>query len=242
MFSNLRNELHRNLPIHLQFMQITSIDFSNITKLSLSMSSPPDQPPVQIYAFDFDGTITTEDTLALFLKYYQGRAKWASKVLTLLPQFALYGLKVIDRTQVKRHVMRRFFKGHALADVQARADSFARDVIPGLIRPQAQARLDELKAQNAALYIVSASIEHYLHPWAASQGIKTVFATQLETVEGRLTGELHGFNVWGEGKIARIRAEMGHTPYEIVEAYGDSEGDKPLLYAAKASFWRPFRL
>ncbi len=207
--------------------------------------TPPDisvEEPVQIYAFDFDGTITTKDTLALFLQYYQGKFVWGLKVISLLPHFALYGLKVIDRTEVKRRVMRRFFKGHALSEVQARADSFAADIIPPLVRPQAQARLDTLKAQNAALYIVSASIEHYLHPWAAAQGIKTVFATQLETREGRLTGELHGVNVWGEGKTARIRAEMGHTPFEIIEAYGDSEGDKPLLYAAKASFWRPFRL
>lgn len=200
------------------------------------------QAPVQIYAFDFDGTITTKDTLALFLKYYQGPIVWGAKVISLLPHFTLYGLKVIDRTEVKRRVMRRFFKGHALAKVQARADSFAADVIPALVRPKAQARLDELKSQNVALYIVSASIEHYLHPWAASQGIKTVFATQLETAKEHLTGELHGVNVWGEGKTARIRAEMGQTPYEIVEAYGDSEGDKPLLYDAKASFWRPFRL
>ncbi len=195
-----------------------------------------------MYAFDFDGTITTKDTLALFLRYYQGPIIWGVKIISLLPSFALYGLKIIDRTEVKRHVMRRFFKGKPLAHVQARADQFARDVIPPLIRPLAQARLDELKAKNAALYIVSASIEHYLHPWAESQGIKYVFATQLETDSERLTGELSGQNCWGEGKTARIRAEMGHTPYEIAEAYGDSKGDKPLLYAAKASFWRPFRL
>ena len=202
----------------------------------------PDGSPVQVYAFDFDGTITTKDTLALFLRYYQGPIVWGIKVIGLLPHFTLYGLKIIDRTEVKRRVMRRFFKGHALSDIQARADSFAADVIPALVRPQAQKRLDELKDKNAALYIVSASIEHYLLPWAKAQGIKTVFATQLETQSGRLTGELFGPNVWGEGKTARIRAEMGQTPYEIVEAYGDSEGDKPLLYAAKASFWRPFRL
>jgi len=206
------------------------------------MSEKPITEPVQIYAFDFDGTITTKDTLALFLRYYQGPVIWGAKIISLLPHFALYGLKVIDRTEVKRRVMRRFFKGHSAAKVQARADSFAADVIPALVRPLAQKRLDELKAQNAALYIVSASIEHYLHPWAKSQNINTVFATQLETANGRLTGELKGRNVWGKGKTARIRAEMGQMPYEIVEAYGDSEGDKPLLYAAKASFWRPFRL
>jgi len=206
------------------------------------MIQTPTDTPVAIYAFDFDGTITTKDTLALFLRYYQGPWVWGVKVISLLPQFALYGLKIIDRTEVKRRVMRRFFKGHTESQLQTRADSFANDIIPSLIRPKAQERLDELKQENAALYIVSASLEHYLHPWASAQGIKTVLATQLQTDGIRLTGELEGENCWGDGKTARIRAKMGHTPYHIVEAYGDSEGDKPLLYAAKASFWRPFRL
>lgn len=208
----------------------------------IDTETSPSSTPIKMYAFDFDGTITTKDTLALFLRYYQGPVVWTLKILSLLPQFTLYGLKIIDRTQVKRHVMRRFFRGHSVDSVQRRADSFARDVIPGLIRPLAQERLDELKEKNAALYIVSASIEHYLQPWARSQNIHHVFATQLESREGRLTGELLGLNCWGEGKTARIRAEMGQTPYEIVEAYGDSDGDRPMLHAAKASFWRPFRL
>lgn len=94
--------------------------------------------PVEIYAFDFDGTITTKDTLALFLKYYQGPWVWGLKIFSLLPHFTLYGLKVIDRTEVKRRVMRRFFKGHTESYLQARADAFAAEIIPPLIRPKAR--------------------------------------------------------------------------------------------------------
>lgn len=193
-------------------------------------------------AFDFDGTITTKDTFALFIRYYAGTPRWLYNIMTLTPFFAAYGLKIIDRNAVKRRVVRRFFKGRSADELQAKADAFARDIIPPLIRPLAQKELDEKRARGEALYIVSASIEHYLIPWAKTQGIEHVFATQLQKVENRLTGELLGPNCWGDGKTARIRAEMGQTPYIIAEAYGDSEGDKPLLYAAKASYWRPFRL
>ncbi len=201
-----------------------------------------DDAVVQMVAFDFDGTITTKDTFALFLRYYAGSVRWLANIATLLPSFALYGLKMIDRNEVKRRVVRRFFKGADEAKIWARAEQFSREVIPALVRPQAQACLDDKKARGEQVYIVSASIEHYLKPWAALQGIKTVIATKLEVVDSVLTGEIEHVNCWGEGKLTRIKAEMGQLPYTIIEAYGDSEGDKPLLYAAKASFWRPFRL
>ena len=70
---------------------------------------------VEINVFDFDGTITTKDTFALFLRYYAGTPKWAAKILILLPIFSAYGLKIIDRNAVKAHVIRRFFK-NALKD------------------------------------------------------------------------------------------------------------------------------
>lgn len=201
-----------------------------------------DHAAIPMVAFDFDGTITTKDTFALFLRYYAGTPLWALNIVRLLPSFVLYGLKVIDRNEVKRRVVRRFFKGASEADIWKRAELFAQDVIPALVRPQAQACLDEKKARGENVYIVSASIEHYLKPWAKAQGIDHVIATKLDVVDSVLSGEIEHVNCWGDGKLTRIGAEMGHQPYTIVEAYGDSEGDKPLLYAAKASFWRPFRL
>ena len=60
---------------------------------------------IEITVFDFDGTITTKDTFALFLRYYAGTLQWAAKILSLLPIFSAYGLKIIDRNAVKAHVI-----------------------------------------------------------------------------------------------------------------------------------------
>lgn len=198
--------------------------------------------PVQIIAFDFDGTITTRDTFALFLRYWAGTPLWALKLLKLSPIFLVYVLKIIDRNAVKTHVIRAFFKNTDAMALQARADQFARDVIPNLIRPGA---LETLKQKNSlpyTLYIVSASIEPYLVSWAKTQDIHNVLSTKLCIVNNRLTGEIDGINCWGAGKIAKIATEMSDTPYFIAEAYGDTRGDKEMLHAAQASFWQPFRL
>ena len=212
-----------------------------------------------IVVFDFDGTITTKDTFALFLRYYAGLPKWTLNVTALLPTFIAYKLGLIDRHAVKKAVVKRFFKGHDAQAVDDRAAQFAKDVIPALIRPAAKARLEALRSTDEfgekyssetganftyeSLYICSASIGPYLRHWAKTQNIAEnhILATELESQNGTLTGALNGYNVWGANKVRRIYDAFSPQSVLILEAYGDTRGDKEMLHAAKASFYKPFR-
>ncbi len=196
-----------------------------------------------VYIFDFDGTITTKDTFALFLKYYAGYARWTLNIIRLLPVFMGYLAKLVSRDNVKARVIKQFFKGEAESHINSRAESFARDVIPGLIRPKALAVLKQrLKTAPDTLYICSASIGPYLRHWGATHGITQIMATELEMRHETCTGNILGWNIWGPGKTKRINAEFTGQQVHIKEAYGDSRGDLEMLNAAEVSFWRPFRL
>ena len=143
---------------------------------------------------------------------------------------------------MKAHVIKRFFRGADVSNLQNKAKQFAEDVIPGLIRPAAQTALNARKTSPDTLYICSASISPYLNYWAKAQNIHHVLATELEQDGSRYTGRIEGWNIWGEGKIRRILAEFAPNPVKIAEAFGDSRGDKEMLHAAEVSHWRPFRL
>ena len=202
----------------------------------------------EIYVFDFDGTITTHDTFALFLRYYAGPVRWAIKITQLLPTFISYKLGRIDRHAVKKAVINQFFAGELLADVESRAEQFAAEVIPGLIRPAAQNRIDELlnspECGAESLYICSASISPYLKRWASSAGIheKNVMSTELAVADNRIAEGLSGYNVWGSNKVRRIFDQFAPHSVQIAEAYGDTRGDREMLHAAKASYFKPFRV
>jgi phosphatidylglycerophosphatase C len=212
------------------------------------IDSPESAPVVEIVVFDFDGTITTRDTFALFLKYYAGSLNWAGKVWRLLPTFAAYKLGRIDRHAVKAAVIKRFFTDEPAEKIESRAAEFARDVIPGLIRPAAldhiKSRLDDENCGPESLYICSASIGPYLRYWASSCGIQVdhVMATELAIENGRITGAIEGYNVWGANKVRRILDQFTPHTVRILEAYGDTRGDQEMLHAAEASFFRPFRV
>lgn len=200
------------------------------------------QKQVQLIAFDFDGTITTADTFAKFLRYYAGTPKWTLKIMGLMPVFIGYCLKLVSRDSVKAHLVKSFFTGADADAFQARADQFATEVIPGLIRPKA---LEALTAKNEGpntVYIVSASISPYLKTWAQLHKVDNVIGTNVDIENGKLTGKLDGRNCWGPGKIAKIDLEFGKNQYKLIEAYGDTRGDREMLHAAEASFFKPFRL
>ncbi len=201
-------------------------------------------PSQGLVVFDFDGTITTKDTFALFLRYYAGTFLWSIKIIMLLPTFASYKLRLIDRHTVKAAVIKTFFTGERTEALDIKAKKFAETVIPPLIRPAAQQCLDDKKKSLETLYICSASISPYLRHWAAAQGIlmKNVLAVELQSRSGVLTGAIEGYNVWGKNKVRRIHDEFRSDNVQVLEAYGDSEGDKELLNAAKASFYKPFRV
>ncbi len=211
-------------------------------------SAPKIDKEYEIYVFDFDGTITTRDTFALFLRYYAGTTRWVLNIAKLMPVFAAYKLGRIDRHAVKHAVINQFFAGHLAAEVNSRAEQFAKDVIPPLIRPRARKRLDELlnspKCGPESLYICSASIGPYLRAWASSCGVheQNVMCTELAMVNGRITDGLSGYNVWGSNKTRRILDQFMPHSVRIVEAYGDTRGDREMLHAAEASFFQPFRV
>lgn len=202
----------------------------------------------EIVAFDFDGTITTADTFALFLRYYAGTPRWIVNIIRLMPTFITYKFGRIDRHAVKAAVVNRFFAGEATEAIEASAARFAADVIPPLVRPAAlahiQAKLADPDIGPESLYICSASIGPYLRHWARSQGIHEdyVMATELESQDGTATGKLEGYNVWGANKVRRIFDQFAPHSVKILEAYGDTRGDQEMLHAAQASFFRPFRV
>lgn len=201
-----------------------------------------------IVVFDFDGTITTRDTFALFLRYYAGTPRWALNLVRLLPVFAAYKLGKIDRHAVKKAVINRFFKDEPAEKVEACANRYAREVIPGLVRPTAMAhiqqKLNDASCGAESLYICSASIGPYLRYWASSCGIQEdhVMATEMAIEDTRITGEISGYNVWGTNKVRRIFDQFAPHSVRILEAYGDTRGDREMLHAAEASFFQPFRV
>lgn len=190
--------------------------------------------------FDFDGTITTKDTLLEFIKYCKGTIPFYIGFLLSSPWLVAYKLKIISNQKAKERVLRYFFKDTAAETFDEYCKRFAIEKIPALVRPGALNEIKKLQAEGVTVVIVSASPANWVMRWAEKHNLLTI-ATILETKGGKLTGNIVDRNCHGEEKVCRIQKQYTLSEFETVYAYGDSSGDKPMLNLARYKFYKPFR-
>jgi HAD superfamily hydrolase (TIGR01490 family) len=192
-----------------------------------------------VAAFDLDGTLTVRDTVLPFVREVVGARQFVRGLPAMLPCLAARGLGLLDPTTTKERLFTRYLRGHRLDDVAAAGRRFARERMPAMLRAAALRRLHWHKAEGHRCFVVTASAELYVTPWAAGIGIETI-ASRLEVdAEGRLTGRHHGAACDGPEKLRRLKEIVGGEPF-VLHAYGDSKGDAELLAAARHAYWRRF--
>ena len=193
----------------------------------------------KIAVFDFDGTITTKDTLLEFIKFNKGSFAFYSGLLLNLPYLVAFKIKIISNQSAKEKVLKFFFHDTPLAVFKNNCVSFSKEILPGLIRKKALEEIKRLQGEGITVAIVSASPQDWIQDWADEIGARLI-ASQLEIKNGKITGNLSGKNCHGNEKVRRICETFDLSKYEVVAAYGDSSGDKPMLALAAQSFYRPF--
>ncbi|MGB4776363.1 MAG: HAD family hydrolase [Daejeonella sp.] len=189
--------------------------------------------------FDFDGTLTTRDTLFEFCRFYAGCFKFMFGLLILTPILMGQRLKLISTQRAKEIFMNYFIGGLAITQFNEVCQKFTNH-LANLIRSKAMVAIEDYRKKNARIIIVSASPENWILPWAEKYGIE-VIATRLQVVNGSLTGKISGRNCNGIEKVNRINAVLTISDYPQITAYGDSGGDKQMLALAHKKFFKPFR-
>jgi phosphatidylglycerophosphatase C len=193
----------------------------------------------RVVAFDLDGTLTTKDTLIQFLIWRAGYAKAFIKALLLLPYFLGFAVGLVSRGGLKQAALRRFIKRVPAETMEMESQRFAKQVMPGLLRPEGLAALRAHVKAGDQVFVVTASPEFVSWAWTFKENVELV-ATRLEISAGRMTGRLDGMNCRGLEKIRRLSEHLGE-PVVLDVAYGDSAGDTEMLAAAREAHFKPFR-
>ena len=189
---------------------------------------------------DFDGTITTRDTLIEFVRFYRGKKAYWTGMLKLAPILGLFLFKLIPNWRAKQFFLSHHFKGESINDFNARCRDFSTQVLPALVRPPAVKAIEQYRRENATVAVVSASAENWVKPWCDQHGI-ICLATKLEVKDGSITGKISGRNCYGDEKVCRIRADFDLSSFQNIIAYGDSSGDKGMLELAHQQHYKPWR-
>ena len=184
--------------------------------------------------FDFDGTLIRGDSIALLCGYAarRGLAR-PGQTLAALGAAVLYGLKLWPAVRSKEQAL-AFLRGKTLAQVEAIAQDFCREVLAPRLRPQGLAEIAAHRAAGHEVLLITASSTFYLLPLQSVLGVDAIIGTRFDLDEQRgFTGRVCGENCRGVQKPLRLAeylaARGDRLEYATSAAYGDSRGDLPML-------------
>ena len=186
----------------------------------------------QLFAFDFDGTLTTRDTLIAFIRYACGTPRFLLGFLLHTPLLVLMKLRLYSNGKTKQRLFTWFFQGMSIETFDALCQSFALSH-RHLLRPDTVRLLQQALSEGAEVLVVSASIDNWVQPFFSTFHLPPstfhVLCTQIEVIDGRLTGRFLTPNCYGQEKVRRILALHPDRSTYHLTAYGDSRGDRELL-------------
>jgi len=194
---------------------------------------------VTVAAFDVDNTLTVRDCVVPFMRSVVGTPR-LMKVMLSNAGKTIQSVRRRDRDALKAKFVAGVFAGKNADDIEALGVQFASKVAERWLRSDVATRMRWHQEQGHVVILVSASLGVYLHPLGDLLEVDAVLCTELEEVDGVLSGQLIGKNCRGEEKVSRVqkwREEAGIDVRDLVYAYGDSSGDKQLLDLFSQPTW-----
>jgi len=183
--------------------------------------------------FDLDRTLLPGSSLA-----YLGRALVRTRVLRprQLCGFAVRELLFrrrglshagADRLRERLLTMVAGVERSLLIPVVEEAGS----AVAGLVPPAALRLVRQHRELGDYCVVLSSSPQELVERVAAELGVQHGVGTRAEVVDGRFTGRLDGPFCHSDGKLARLRDELGVVDLSRTWAYSDAGSDLPLLSA-----------
>jgi HAD superfamily phosphoserine phosphatase-like hydrolase len=186
--------------------------------------------------FDFDGTITSGDSLIRFILKTTGL--WS--LIAALPEvvWKCMGLVFSGKRKggaIKEVVLGALYRGRSRDFLEASGTRYCREDLPTSLRGHVVEQLRRYRDQGATVAVVSASIDVWLRPFAISEGVKLI-CTELEFKDEVFTGKFATANCKYEEKVRRIRGIYPVETYACILAFGNSAGDYAMFGLAQEAW------
>ena len=149
----------------------------------------------KLYCFDFDGTLTHKDTMFLYLKFYDA-TKYRIQFVKHIPLFILLKLKLADAEKVKKSFIASILKGERKTEIEKKSELFFQEFYPELFLENALEFIKNIDRENTECYIVSASLDIWVAPFAKEFQMK-LLSTRAEFKNDKFTGNFIGKNCNG---------------------------------------------
>lgn len=183
----------------------------------------------KVTVFDFDGTLTRDDTFISFARHSLGDMRFVRGIILASPWLVAWKLGVISGSKAKEKLYSFLYKGLKKETVEAKGADFMPDY-----REDVVSTLKRHKSEGDKVYIVSASLDLWMEEIARKLEVNLICTPTSVDSQGNLEGGFSLPNCHGEEKLRRLLAAEGDKDTFYLTVYGDepSGGDKALFMKA----------
>lgn len=196
------------------------------------------EPNKTLYLFDFDGTITNNDTYIDFFTKSFGTSYVLKRVLS-------NGLKTLwlylqrDKSKLKEFLTFVLLKDQNLNELEKVSQQYFKNHHSRILYKSAVQKIQAIQQdKNSDIYIVSASLDLWLKEFASYFNANLI-CTELKFESNKYVG-FHTKNCNGLEKSIRIQKEINLKEYNQIIAYGNSNGDREMYTLSDQYFHKFF--
>ena len=186
---------------------------------------------------DFDGTITTHETMPDFVRRSVSRRRLFLGQFVLAPLVIGYRLGLVSGVLIRRAIVRFGYRGVPVATLELAGQDFALNYLPNVLREEAMQCIAWHKAQGHTVVVVSGGLDVYLLPWCEAHGLDLI-CSSLQHHQGVLTGRYSGQQCVLAEKARQVQERYDLSSYTTIYAYGDTPEDRDLLRLADKPYYR----
>jgi phosphatidylglycerophosphatase C len=196
--------------------------------------------PDGIAFFDLDGTITRKDTFIDFIRFVNGRTRFAWGLFRLSPYILLFLIRKYPNHRLKERFFRTFLSPLHQDTLKKLGEKYGREKLPLLVYAEAMQRIRWHIDAGHRVVILTASSHVWLEHWCAVHGLELI-GTRFEVSNGFYTGRIEGENCQGLVKQHIVRGIIEGNRDAKTYGYGDTHWDLPFLSIVDHSHYKPFR-
>ena len=200
-----------------------------------------------LHCFDFDGTLTTHDSLFAIIRYQRGMSGMLLLLLRHLPRIIMMKLGMRSNHATKEALLFDCFGHMTGSEFDSFAQRFAEAEHTRLLRPDIFAKFCEACQREEQVIVISASGEQWIRPIitkampAMTSPEPMILATQLNFDQPTARNFFLTPNCYGQEKVNRLLKAMPdialHRADYHITAYGDSAGDREMSRYADDFVW-----
>jgi HAD superfamily hydrolase (TIGR01490 family) len=201
----------------------------SLTERLAAIEAAPTGPRVGAF-FDFDGTlIDGYSALAMTQARLRGREVGPVEVIRTV----LAGVNGAAGRSDFADFMKvgvRPFRGRTVEELERFGRRLAKTALGGSLHPEAWAIVAAHRRQGHTVVIASSALPFQVEGLAAELEVDHVLCTRLEAVDGRLTGEIDGDVLWGEGKAKAVRALARRERISLERSFAYANGTEDIEF------------